>query len=438
MAIIDLGDVSAPDFPEEPLAPPRPLPRLGVVRLLAGALAVVCALALNGSGRPAPPAVTEAWSAEIGLDTWPYAFGDNVLVAHGDPETAPESTSFDLATGQVRWAVEDASLTSWLNPDPDSNQLYTPAKIRNVENEDGVTYFRTDTRALDARTGKVLWAHPGDELAATAGEVLLGDRDDRGRITTLHLVRAADAGRLWDRPIPASDIVVVPDEPRETARIVVKSTTGELTTLRWSDGVPLATRRGTPRPGAEGWGPQVLHGQFYDILTGTPDGAVIAYATDTLAELWRLPISGEVAVQDCGPVLCVTDTHLTSGVDPATGTRRWKLPSGDAAELSGGRVLLSRNRELSASQSVVDATTGRVIGDTPRDVRVLSLDDGRLLALGDTKTAPYRVTISAWDPETGRTTLIGAVPGRSDTCQVHERHLLCTGAGRLGVTDLGR
>src|SRR4051812_27087640 len=112
MAIIDLGDVSAPDFPEEPLAPARPLPRLGVVRLLAAALAVVCALALNGSGRPAPPAVTEAWSAEIGPDTWPYAFGDSVLVVHGDANTAPASTAFDLGTGRVRWAVEDASLTS--------------------------------------------------------------------------------------------------------------------------------------------------------------------------------------------------------------------------------------------------------------------------------------------------------------------------------------
>ncbi|MFI1989534.1 hypothetical protein [Actinoplanes sp. NPDC020271] len=436
MAIIDLGDVSAPDFPEEPPEPARPLTRRGIVRVVAAVLAGACALALNGAGRPAPPAVTETWSTPIGAQNWPHTMNDTVLVIHGDPGTEQETTAYDLVTGQVRWTADDPTLTSWLNPDPDSNQLYAPARIRSYEAADGPAYIGADTRAVDVRTGKVRWDSSGDELAATADEVLLGSRDDRGRVTALHLVRTTDGTAVWDRPIAATDYLVVSEEPGDSTRIVAKSTNGELTTLRWADGVPLASRRVTP-PTAYGWGPQVLGGQFYDILTGTPDSTVVAYATDTLTELWRFPTSGETSVQDCGPVVCVSDTHLTSGLDPVTGERRWKLPSGNTTELPGGRLLLTGSRGMADAQSVLDAATGRTIRVAPAGKQVVPLDDGRLLALGDTRSAPYRVTISEWDPDTGRATLIGAVPGRSDTCQAVGQRLLCTGSGRLGVTDLG-
>ncbi len=251
-------------------------------------------------------------------------------------------------------------------------------------------------------------------------------------------MRAADGASIWDRPIAAADNVVVSDEPRDTARIVFKSTTGTLTTLRYADGVPLATRRVVTRvPTAPGWGPQVLNGQFYDVITGTPESTVIAYRADTLDELWRFRTTGEVYVQDCGPVLCINDIHLTSGLDPATGERRWKLPSGNPITLPGGRLLLTSRSGLTDSQSVVDATTGRTIGAAPRKTQVVALDDGRLLALGNTRSAPYRVAVSRWDPDTGRTTLLGALPGQSDTCQAFGHRLVCTSAGRLGVTDLG-
>lgn len=437
MAIIDLGDVSAPDFEEEPDAPAPSLRRHLVRPLLAAVIVVLSALALAGSGRPAPPTLTEAWSAEIGLETWPYTFGDTIMVTQGTPDTTPVSTAYDLATGQVRWSKQDTSQSGWLNPDTDSDQLYAPMNVRTVEVPNGMMYFGTDTRALDVRTGKSVWERTGDEVAATADEVLLGDRDDRGRVTALHLVRAADGTPVWERQVAATEDVVVSEDPRETARIVLKTADGELTTLRYADGVPLATRRVTRPPSVAGWGPQVLNGQFYDILTGAPDSTVVAYRTDTLTELWRFRTTGEVSVQDCGPVLCVNDIHLTYGVDPATGESLWKLPNGGATVLPGGRILLTGSRDLADSQSVIDARTGRTIRVAPRGTQVLALDDGRLFALGNTKTAPYRVTISAWDPDTGRTALLGAVRGRSDTCQVGGRRLICTGSGRLGVTDLG-
>ncbi|WP_436526826.1 hypothetical protein [Actinoplanes sp. HUAS TT8] len=437
MAIIELGDVSAPEFAEEPLVPASSRHRFGFVRPIAAALAVICALALTGSGQPSPPSVTESWSAEIGLETWPYVFGDIVLVSSGTPGTTPDIAAYDVVTGRVLWTGHDDQITQWLNPDPDSQQLYAPATVRQVVLPDGNMVFGLDTRAVDAHTGRTLWQRSGNELAATADQVLLGDRDDQGRVTGLHLVRAADGTSIWDRAIAVTDNLVVSEGPAETARIVAKSETGELSTLRWSDGVTLARRQGSRPDGTLGWGPQVLGDQFYDVRTDAPDTTVIAYRTDTLTELWRYQDTGEVYVQDCGPVLCVNDIHLTNGVDPATGVRKWKLPSGNVTPLDHGRLLFGGSRDMATESSVVDAVTGRTIGTAPHGTQAVALDDGRLFALGDTRTAPYRVTISRWDPVTGRSELIGAVPGRSDTCQAHGQRLICTSSGRLGVTDVG-
>ncbi|BCY14698.1 PQQ-binding-like beta-propeller repeat protein [Actinoplanes sp. L3-i22] len=435
MAIIELGDVSAPDFVEEP-APAPPLRRIGLRRPVAAVLAVLAAVALTGSGRPAPPSFAESWSAEIGLDSWPYPFAGIVLVNQGTPENQ-ESVAYDLGTGQVRWRLHDKELPSWLNPDPDSNQLYAPAKIRTVEVDGGTTYFGTDTRALDAGTGTELWRRSGDELAATAGEVLLGDRDDRARITGLHLVRATDGTALWDRPIDPADNVVVSEDPADTTRIVLATAAGRLTTLRYTDGAVLATRQ-VDRPHTQlTWGPQLLGGRFFDVRH---DGAVttlVAYGTDSLTDLWRFTTTGDVYVQNCGPVLCVNDTHLTTALDPATGTRLWQLPSGDATPLTNGRLLIADSRQIATEQAVVDARTGRAVRTAPPHSRILAVDGDRLLELRDTTTAPYRVTIARWDPDTGRRTLLGAVLGRSDTCQLSGHRMLCTGAGRLSVTDVG-
>jgi outer membrane protein assembly factor BamB len=288
---------------------------------------------------------------------------------------------------------------------------------------------------MDGATGAVLWYRSGDELAATAGEVLLGDRDEQGRVIGLHLVRAADGTPIWDRTIAAAPSVAVSDGPAGSARIAYATTTGELTTLRYIDGVPLATRHVDEPPADPVWMPQVFNGRLYDVRVGSPT-TVTAYRADTLAPLWRFEATGDAYVQDCGAVLCLTDARLTSAIDPETGDRRWMLPLSDVTPIGNGRLLLL-SRDQWAGRTVMDAATGQVIGTAPPGTTILALDGGGLLALRDTHGPPYRVAVSRWDPETGRTVLLGAILGRADACQVTGRRLLCHAAGRMSVTDVG-
>ncbi|MFC3991663.1 outer membrane protein assembly factor BamB family protein [Actinoplanes siamensis] len=431
MGIIELGDVSAPDFPAGPDPGPAPRRHRRRLRLLAAAAAALC---LAGSGRPAPPGLVESWSAATGVDDYPFPFRDAVLLNHSTPDGASAMTVLDLATGEVRWRSSDQG---WLNPDPESGQLYAPRRTRTAQLPNATIMFGTDTQTFDAATGRMLWRRDGDELAATAGEVLLGDRDEQGRISALHLVRAGDGGPVWDRPIPVSPRVAVSDEPADTARIVYVTEAGELTTLRYADGARLATRRLPGPPAEPRWVPQILNGMFFDVRGGASATAVTAYRVDTLAQAWRFTTTaGDVYVQDCGPVLCVNDLYQATGVDPATGAARWRLPAADLTPLGGGRLLLT-GRDQTADRTVVDASTGRVLGAAPRGSTILLVDGGGLLALRDVPGPPYLVSISRWDPVSGRTALLGAVPGRADACQPAGRRLICHVAGHLGVTDVG-
>ncbi|GLW29835.1 PQQ-binding-like beta-propeller repeat protein [Actinoplanes regularis] len=437
MAIIELGDVSAPDFVEEPATAARPLSRRGLSRLVAAALALLCAAALTGSGRPAPPALAESWSVQIGSDAYLFPFGDLMLINQDRPGSNLGITAYDLATGEKRWTAEGGTgpLAGWLNPDLESNQLYSPEHSRTVQQSDFTNVFGIDTKAVDGDTGAVLWRHTGDQMAATTEQVLLGDRDELGRVTRLYLVRARDGAPIWDRVIAPALNVAVSDGPADSTRIVYGAEAGTLTTLRYTDGVPLATRRVTP-PTLLNWLPQMVNGQFFDVRGGVPERTVTVYQTDTLTELWRYDTSGDLYVQDCGPVLCFGEGLLITGVDPATGARRWQLPGNGVTPIAGGRLLIG-SPERQDEQSLVDASTGRVIRAAPDDSTILALDDGDLLALRNTRTAPYRVAVSLWDPATGRSIMLGAVPGQADSCQVAGRRLLCQRAGRIGVTDLG-
>ncbi|AEV88343.1 hypothetical protein ACWT_7333 [Actinoplanes sp. SE50] len=432
MTVIELGQVGPPDAEPEP-GPEFRFRRHTVSRAVAAGLAVLCAVGLGGAARPAPPTLAESWSATVPVDSYPYAVQDIVLINSGDPGR-PEVRALDAATGATRWAATHGEFPNGLSWSPENGRLYSALHTRTVQLTDGVAYFGTGTMAVDGHTGRTIWQRDGDQVGATAGEVLLGDRDDTGLITRLHLVRATDATELWQRPITPVENAVV-----DNGRIVFDTTGGEITTLRLSDGVPLATRRiDPPQAGTPGssWQPQVLNGLFYDIRRTPADTAVTAYRVDTLTETWRATASGAVYVQDCGPVVCVSDTHLTIALDPATGARRWQLAESSIERIDDGHLLVGSRDEQSA-WTVVDSRTGATVATAPPGGAVLTVTGKRYLVVLRDVTAPVNhVAVARWDPATGRQALLGSLPGRTDTCSMTGPRLLCYGGGRLGVTDL--
>jgi outer membrane protein assembly factor BamB len=439
MAIIELGDLSehttAPDD-----APASRFDRRLRARAGAAALAVLCALGLTGSGRPAPPRVHELWSTQLGDGEYPLVTGDVALVSRETP-AGSELTAYDLVTGTVRWATGTGRNANWTIPDEKSGLLYVAKNARTYATPDWTAWYATETEVLDRGTGQIRWRRSGQMLAGTATDALFGDFDDHARITALHLVRAVDGAPVWDRAIDPAQSLVIPDDLPATGQIVTGTAAGVLTSLRYSDGVPLATRRIGPRPEPD-WMSQLHGGRYYDIQEGDiQEGArttVTVYRADTMTELWRITRGGEdILVRDCGPVLCLGAAEQMYGLDPDTGRQRWQLSRVDPTSIGRGRLLAVTPE--ADSEILLDAATGRSLSaEIPGNVLTGTRDDGSMIVLRGDGYPDLHTAVRRLDPVTGRTIMIGSLPGTTTSCETHGRYLSCLGQGnRLSIIDVG-
>ncbi|GAA2705696.1 outer membrane protein assembly factor BamB family protein [Actinoplanes palleronii] len=433
MATIELGDLS------ERTATPGAAPELRADRLLtrvvAAGLAVLCAAGLTGSGPPAPPRVHELWSIPVRDGDYPYLSGDAALLSRVT-DAGAELTSYDLGTGRVRWATLTGPESNWLIPDDDAHRIYVADGARTYTAGSSSTGYATSTVVLDSGTGAVRWRHTGQALAASGGTALFADWDEQARVVGLHLLRAADGTPVWEHPIAPASLVLPPPDAPGTGDLIAITPSGTMTALRYADGVPLATRKVGARDQPP-WMALVRDGRFYDIVPGTTT-SVTAYRSDTLAELWRITWpDSDVILNDCHPVLCTLHAGLLAGLDPATGRARWQLPQADAYPIGGGRLLITRPD--TSSSTVVDAATGTAIGpQIPGSVLGGERPGGELVV---TRAAGYpelRTAVSLLDPATGRTRLIGSMPGITTGCETVRRYLVCGRENnRLTVTDAG-
>jgi outer membrane protein assembly factor BamB len=435
MSVIELGDVSEPVVGEPADEPPFRFDRRAWSRTMAVVLAVLCAVGLTGSGRPVPPGMRQLWSMQLEPDQIPTYSGDEALLFRSGAEGAT-LTAYDVRTGSVRWTTVTGSEPTWVIPRPDAGLLYVPGRHERALADDGFYLFATETLALDEATGAIRWRHSGQYMGATADTVLLADWNAQAQVTTLHLVRAADGAPVWDRSIDPATAVTAAEDLPATDQIVAMTADGRLTTYRYSDGTPLATRHTTPPVNAR-WMSLLYAGRYYEIGFGGRQ-TVIAYRADTLARLWDVTQPDQdLFLMSCGPVVCMAASQIMHGLDPATGESRWVLPQTGATSIGGNRLLVTP--AAANSTTVVDATTGRAVSAKIKGtVLTVPQADGTLLVLRPSGYPDLRTAVSRLDPVTGRTLLLGSVPGLSNTCEPVAGYLACVRADReLVVTSVG-
>ncbi|WIM95621.1 PQQ-binding-like beta-propeller repeat protein [Actinoplanes oblitus] len=433
MTMIELGDVSEPAAPgPEGAAPFRRRTRS---RAAAAVLAVLCAIGLTGSVRPGPPTVRQLWSMPVPDGGYPDYVDGQAVLFRTEPGGAV-LTAYDLATGKVRWATPMGPEPTWTMPREAAHRLYVADHLNTLLEDGSPAFFASATAALDSRTGAVSWRHSGQMMAGDATTALFADWDGRGRIASLHLVRAADGVPIWDRAIDPAQALVAPDYPAAPDQVVAVTAAGTLTTFRYADGEPLATRRSSPLA-REPWMALMTDGRLIDIRYGA-DPSVTAYQAGTLTELWHSSGLGpDVNVNTCDPTLCLADREVLHVLDPRTGEEHWTARQTGAVPIGAGRLLV--NSSGMSNSRIVDATTGRTLtGVVDGTALFPPRDDGALLVLRPWGYPDLRTAVLRLDPATGRTTLLGTLQRLAGDCRPVGRYLTCVDADTvLSVTDVG-
>ncbi|MGW4944254.1 outer membrane protein assembly factor BamB family protein [Actinoplanes sp. NPDC004185] len=363
MALIELS-------PETP-APPAPAtpPPAYFYRRAGLALAALLLLALGGA---APPAAT-IWQ-RMGAAAVP-ATGDFQLmggILYGmDLEARPRTlTAWQAQPLRKLWTRQSGT-----SEDPLLVAAATP-DIAVVRAGAGVT-------VLDARTGAERWTSPvavqpiSDKVAYAEEEVFRpgteydpssGDpgqlygtssaalHTEPARRTELRGLDLSTGARLWSRSFPGSVFTAWTGAP---ANAVVVLSSDQLSLISPTTGAVLRQRavprlHGVRAEQGEVVGNTVLahYGSF-----GT-GGPVIAYALDTLDELWRQrrpDPAGNTSL--CSGLTCISTKDELTVLDPRTGAERWRIADTDLIALGPDAVLELRG--MTTPVRTADAATGR-------------------------------------------------------------------------------
>ncbi|KUL40699.1 outer membrane protein assembly factor BamB family protein [Actinoplanes awajinensis] len=436
MSVIDLGEVRAHEPAEHPVA--EPLPLRGFRRAAVAVVAIACALTLGAAAPVPPPLVRDVWSTAGPRDGAMLIGTDTVYLTGSQGEI----TAHDLATGTVRWS---RTLDAGGGPSEEvAGLLLVLGSLKTVmltgEDQSSTLMWSDGVIMLDPATGAERWRGPGDQLASTPDTMLLADRGDDGEARAMRLVTTRTGDVLWTRPLArAADAQIQYDDGRP-ARIVTTAP-DEINIYRYADGAPLAHRGFTwtddTRP--ESARATIAGDRLVVTWTDRRGSTVTAFRPDDLdTPLWSLRTLRYALVTPCGPVVCLAEGAEVSGLDPATGASRWQLPGPAGINVAGtGRLLAYTDRDP-PSETLVDATTGRVLGDSAVGWQMNRTDPAARILLRAGRDDPDQVVISRMDLETGRVAVLGTVGSAEwHDCGSTARFLVCRRGDRVVVTAIG-
>ncbi|MEH0842044.1 PQQ-binding-like beta-propeller repeat protein [Micromonospora sp. CPCC 205711] len=415
MTIIELGEVRDDAEPEPPRRPSGTVGR-------PGRIALVLVLALVAVGGAAPPQRREPFTVPARSGSAAYLTGDRLLVT--EPADAATGRAGQLSAYAVPAAGAGPLSPLWRVPVPAAGG-YGGLRIWNglvflVSGAQRDGPFRTF--AFDLATGRPRWEQPG--AGFEAGDGLLIINDLAGESRGVRLLDPATGRPRWTLPVvPGATSYRFRSDGVD--RIVLTPATGPAEVRDARTGLLL--RRA---PINSGDLPVVQQAQVVDdLLLVVRDYAsrVTAYGLDGLERRWELRLGLISGFADCGTVICAYgQTGGVWGLDPATGTVRWRAPGWRTVTGERAGRLLASLPAFGAQEAYafLDAATGRPI----REVGSWNLaawypPDGRLVGLRPTPDG--RLVVAELDLDTARARVLDVLPGVSGECQAGGDLLLC-------------
>lgn len=384
MTLIDLGTPARHHAGEAPmLRMGRALAGRRRRELLVAVIAVLMLGVLGGSAVPMPSVFPELHRVGPATSASRYVIGTDHLLTAG---TAGDSVSaYALGSGEAVWRLEVRNLRT-LRATGGVVIVGTDAVATFTSQPDGtvatVTDDVTEVFAVDERTGKRLWSHPGSAADAVDGSQLVVITDD-GNLSAYDPVSGA---QVWRRTFgPHVVVPVVGGVPRVLvqqfptpeagelhlpmpALSTVDMTTGAVARVGSVDynasaviglGEPLAVVGGETQPEANRTivqgGPAADPDRAWQ-LTGA-DPSVF------LRNVWA-----------CAMLLCMWQGNFTVALDPVTGDQVWR-----------------------ADAEWVDHRTMRVDGEDLL-VTIRRGENGPTTLLLDGRTGAARRSLANWSP----------------------------------------
>jgi hypothetical protein len=426
--VIELGDVTAAPA-EAPAAGPPPIRRIAL-----GLLAAVCLFTVTGSARPVPPLVRLLWRVPVFFNDATTLTDDTMYLHRATPQGA-RLTAFDLATGAIRWSKTTGQVVGYVEAAPRAGILLVAADRQTVQLPLGDATVLPDsftraTMALDAATGAELWTAPGQVQSVDGETALMSDVDDKGSQVRVRLIGLRDHRTIWSVDTAGAQIQVVATTDGIPVKIITATAGGEIKIFRYADGKLLRTARiawTTPQPTADIWNDMTAVGDVLVVNRSTQDRVeATAYRLDTMAEVWRTAGVRSFAF-DCGPVVCMTNNLGMLGFDAHSFRSLWLLPGVVSAQPAGPNRVLVGDPGEDTRQSLVDATTGAMVGEPIQGGTVWNgRSDGALLVLHSVAAPPDRTSITRWDLATGRQVLLGSMDRLLGyRCEAVSRFLAC-------------
>jgi outer membrane protein assembly factor BamB len=438
MTVIELGETT---WEETPSPGHSPRERRVLVIVL---LAALCLAGLSASERPAPMGVQPLWSAPGTSENGTILTSDTAYLQEHTPD-GTQVTAYELATGHRRWSLDLIGSIGYLLPAEQAGLLLAPADQQVVELEPGspeplAPVFHRDTMALDPRTGARRWKAAGEPVAVDRTTAMMMDYAEEGQPRRIRVIALSDGHTLWSvetRDVDAQTLAMTGDRP--TALITVAKD-GTTTTYRYADGVRTSRTRIPWVPGKRD------NGYFNDIYAeggkvvvnhAGPDGFdVRVYRLDTMTETWRISSESGYLVP-CGALLCARMSGALAAWD-LNGVKRWELPATDSIwPVGNDRIVLGSTGGASDTPVLIDAATGRRIGDSPTGYLVWTTEQTDSMLLLRAATSPAnRTAIIRWDLRTGRHYVLGVIDRSAGLeCQSVGNYLVCRrGPGTVEVT----
>jgi outer membrane protein assembly factor BamB len=440
MTVIELGE---PGRAADHVAPSRP-PLGRSIRPVALALvAVLCLLGVTGSDRPEPSGVRTLWNVPLTGDDGTLVTSDLVLVQHS-AASGSRLTAYELKTGRVRWRRQLPGAIGYVRAVEPAGLLLAPtdrqvARLGPGSTASAPAEFHRETVALDIRTGADRWRTAGEPQLADRDTALMAEFTEQGNTTRVRVVRLSDNTTVWSLRTAGIQNETVGMAGGRPTRVVTAGPGGAVRIYRYADGKYLGGGRipwVDPRPDDGYFNDLYVVGDRLLVNQVRPERyETRAYRLNDVAPVWSLG-GRDGYVSPCGSMLCTSGEDGIQSYDAASGTPLWRLPvTANVWDAAHDRLVVESG-STDDQPALIDARTGRMIGEKVRGRTVGTGEPaGSLLVLRPTGSPPERTVVTRWDLRTGRQQVLGTVGLMGDyTCEAAPGYLTCRRGDLFEVT----
>jgi outer membrane protein assembly factor BamB len=440
MTTIELGEIDST---------PDPAPATEFSRRLArqAAIAVsllLCVLGTTGSARGSPPGIRPLWSVPL-AESDGSTLGTDTAYLQRSTAGRSRLTAYDLATGAIRWETTMDGTLGYTQLAEEAGLLLLPIDPSAARTDEiRYTHNGKATTALDMRTGAALWTAPGEPMLIDGRTALMADYTGEGLYARLRLIALDRGGArpVWSRDTGKVDSLAFQMNTLKPEKIILVRGDGLVEVVRFLDGELIAQARipwRSPDPDEGEFNDLAAAGDYLVVNRARQDHAELTvYHLGTLAEAWRTTGTNRGYAFPCGTAICFNDGDSVAAYDAPTGRQLWRH-DGVGSSWAAGSDRVVAERPGAGGQVLLDAATGRAIGDPGTGETVWTTEPGEaLLVLRATKEPPGQTSITRWDLATGRRQLLGAIGNLVvNRCQSVAHYLGCYQVHEFTITVVG-